>query len=55
MKTIEQMCFSQMNPSFLSKCTIGGWALRHYLLKFPKNHVVKNKIYAFPTRVEVCK
>lgn len=24
MKTIEQMCFSQMNPSFSSKCTIGG-------------------------------
>lgn len=46
MKTIEQMRFSQMNPSHSSTCTIGGGALRYYLLKIPKNHAAKNKIYA---------
>lgn len=50
MKTIEQMRFSQMNPSDSSTCTIGG-ALRYYLLKIPKNHAAKNKIYTSSEKV----
>lgn len=51
MKTIEQMRFSQMNPSYSSTCTIGGGAHQYYLLKIPKNHVVKNKIYTSSEKV----
>lgn len=50
MKIIEQMRFSQMNPSHSSTCTIGG-GHQYYLLKIPQNHVVKNKIYTSSEKV----
>lgn len=51
MRSIDLMCFSQMNPSYYAICTIGGGALRQNLLKIPKNRIVKSKTCT-PTPLE---
>lgn len=47
MKTIEQMCFSQMNPSHSSICTIGGGTSILFVENPQKSCCEKQNLYIF--------
>lgn len=47
MKTIEQMRFSQMNPSHSSTCTIGGGTSILFIENPQKSRCEKQNLYIF--------
>lgn len=53
MRSIDMLCFSQMNPSYYAICTIGGGASTEFVENPQKSYCEKQNLYTFEERAGV--